>query len=44
VARVTSCGGLAATSMSRALPTARCSFPCSIARTAFSMERNFSLP
>ena len=43
-ARVTSCGDRAATSMSRMLPTARRSSPCSIDRTAFSMERNFSLP
>ncbi|MEH2569403.1 cupin domain-containing protein [Bradyrhizobium sp. AZCC 2289] len=44
VARVTSCGGRAATSMSRMRPTARRSSPYSIARTAFSMEPNFSLP
>ena len=42
-ARGTSCGGRAATSMSRTRPTARCSFPYSIGRTAFSMERNSSL-
>jgi anti-sigma factor ChrR (cupin superfamily) len=34
----------AATSMSRMRPTARHSSPCSIVRTAFSMERNSSLP
>src|ERR1700704_1944121 len=35
-------GGRAATSMSRLHPTARCFSPCSIARTVFSTERNFS--
>jgi len=44
LAWVTSCGDRAATSMSRMLPTERCSSPYSIARTAFSMEPNFSLP
>ena len=34
----------AATSTSRMLQTARRSSPCSIVRTAFSMERSFSLP
>ena len=44
LARVTSCGDRAATSMSHMLPTARRSSRCSTVRTAFSMERNFSLP
>jgi hypothetical protein len=44
LARGTSCGDRAATSMLRMRPTERCSSPYSTVRTAFSTARSFLLP